>query len=519
MGIYQTETTLQLILDKGSLLSASKGIANGFKKSIGGIGESIKQGKSGTSSIYGYQGPGAGIGEAVGKISGGGVVAEESAGGKEKKGGKSVTGLLGVIALAVGAIAIIFTALEPIISPLFKILGLVILILFIPFLRLFLPLLRAGIPKLIEFAKMTSGFLSKLLDDFNLPAAFQKLAEGDVMGFFFEIFEGIQDVGKGIYDFIIENMPSWMATLSEWGQIVLDYISANLPSWIGTLVNLGEKIINFIVTNLPSWLQTLAEWGGKVLDYIGANLPAWLDTLKEWGVTVLEYINKNLPQWLSDLMELGSNLLTWVVETLPEILGKLLKIGVELLGWIITNLPDIMGKLLDIGATLFQWVWDNKWDMLKKLLDLGVTIFNEIGKVILAGFDVLSGLGQQIKDWIMGIAQGAVNWVSEQAANLQKMAENAFSGGGNNDAEVGDFISRPGGGIQRFSPQDTIIGMKDLSGLVGGGGGETTIDYSPTYNISAATDRDELRRIFDEHDEKVKRELQSALSYPTNLRG
>ena len=135
------------------------------------------------------------------------------------------------------------------------------------------------------------------------------------------------------------------------------------------------------------------------------------------------------------------------------------------------------------------------------LKDIGKSVKDLVVDTIEGGLNVLANVGQIIYDSIMSL-----------------MGQNqGGGGGGNNDAEVKDFISRPGMPVQPFSKQDTLIGMKDLSGLVGGGG--VTIDYSPTYNISATTDRDELRKIFDEHDEKVKRELQSALSYPTNLRG
>ena len=52
-----------------------------------------------------------------------------------------------------------------------------------------------------------------------------------------------------------------------------------------------------------------------------------------------------------------------------------------------------------------------------------------------------------------------------------------------------DFIMRPGGGATNFSKDDTIIGVKDPSKLLGGGGGVTNV-----FNITV-NDTDLERRI------------------------
>jgi hypothetical protein len=49
-----------------------------------------------------------------------------------------------------------------------------------------------------------------------------------------------------------------------------------------------------------------------------------------------------------------------------------------------------------------------------------------------------------------------------------------------------DFISRPGSGIARFSPDDTIIGVKNPGAL----GGNYNITFSPTITVNAGSNVD-----------------------------
>lgn len=119
--------------------------------------------------------------------------------------------------------------------------------------------------------------------------------------------------------------------------------------------------------------------------------------------------------------------------------------------------------------------------------------------------DRLMKAGESIKgaiDYIDGLWGAITSW---------------FPNDNNPTDTAQDFISRDGK-VQKFSSLDTIIGMKDLSGLFKGNTG-STFDYRPTYHIAASVDKNELRKIFDEHDEKVKRDYESSVSYSTNLMG
>lgn len=73
-----------------------------------------------------------------------------------------------------------------------------------------------------------------------------------------------------------------------------------------------------------------------------------------------------------------------------------------------------------------------------------------------------------------------------------------------------DFISRPGSGIQAFSPNDTIIGMKNPGAL----GGTTINNY---LTVSAGVDRNEFRKILSEFNREQAKGMRSKTSYVSGV--
>ena len=64
-----------------------------------------------------------------------------------------------------------------------------------------------------------------------------------------------------------------------------------------------------------------------------------------------------------------------------------------------------------------------------------------------------------------------VNKANEYAQMIKDAADSGDSGSGGSGGDHNDFISRPGSPPAKFSPEDTIIGVKDPSALNGGGKG------------------------------------------------
>ena len=112
------------------------------------------------------------------------------------------------------------------------------------------------------------------------------------------------------------------------------------------------------------------------------------------------------------------------------------------------------------------------------------------------------------KDWIDKILAWA-DWLNPLSwlDFIPKLDWNDFIswlGGNSSGSTAGDFVMRPGGGATSFSPDDTIIGVKDTSKL--GGGGTTTINNY--YNVQGYTEQqltDKFRAIIERYNADASR--------------
>jgi len=146
----------------------------------------------------------------------------------------------------------------------------------------------------------------------------------------------------------------------------------------------------------------------------------------------------------------------------------------------------------DITGVDFKKMWDDHLQPAFTALALAVntaitTAFGENGEGGVWG-DFVTAMGSKNSGLI-----GALNAWTDNMLGFANPAQylmdaisdwvsKAFSEGGDDAKDEGytlvnqDFISRPGQGTSHFSPDDTIIGIKDPSKLGGGGGN--------TYNIT-----------------------------------
>ena len=444
MGIYDTQTTLQLILDKGSLVKASKNIADSFNKSVSGMKGQFEAGKAGQSGMYGYQGPGAGLARGAGNV----------AAGAEKSGlvggmGKTMAPML----KALGPLAIIAAVIKELwqfISPIFKLFALVLITLFMPVLKLIKPFLTDIPQKLEDFRTWIQ----------SLPENIAK-ALGDILG-------GAAEFAGGAVQATSDFLGGIAATLLEIGQFLWDLLVEYFTLQFNILLELG--------TFLWDTLTNIFTTGLEILNTIGDFIVRTFEDIIRTSFVILDKIG----DFVNLLMQ-----------------GKF---------------DEAFKVLEDIGQEVFDLVMRIIGDGINTLKDIGQSLVDLIMDTIKSGLSTLANIGQLIYESILN----TIAPVSKPAAGL---LGDLATGAGNLWSAINpfdDFISRPGSKPQPFNANDTIVGMKDLSKL---GGKQVVLDYKPTYNISAATDRNELKRIFEEHDEKVKREFQSALSYVTNLRG
>jgi len=491
--MYETQTVLQLILDKSSLVNTSKGIATAFTQTLGGVAETLRGGTGG--GIYGSA-PTASepmqkttdlqmqslaedlkltdlereelqqlkeIHKVMGETKELEKLRTEVYGGGEEEGGDG-SGLGEIAVLLKGGIlkalaplailAIMFAEFWQFIQPIFKLISLIMLILFIPVFRALKGFL-ADMPSKMDAFKQAQGeaggglggFFNMLSSAFFTPITdiFLNTAEAIVSGITIALFDGIKLIVASVFDAIIG---------------LLDGFEA-----------LGLEIL-------------------KLIPFSEDAQVAFSETMK--GIK-------------DDVRKLKENTLS-IIDTAEQL--TLASIS----SFFVATKFVLSTGTMDLTEIVTVWMEDLR----KKAIE----ILNP-SKTPSGG---LSGVWEKADKEMYGPGGLFPTPYAEKHISTQNTSgsSNFTSGGGTAEGGggggVGDFISRPGMDVQSFSPNDTIIGMKDLSGLMKGANG-VTIDYRPTYHIDATTDKNELRKIFDEHDEKVKREFQSALSYVTNLRG
>jgi hypothetical protein len=150
------------------------------------------------------------------------------------------------------------------------------------------------------------------------------------------------------------------------------------------------------------------------------------------------------------------------------------------------------------------------WDTIKKAIqDISAAIDKEWKNIIKFLQDAGAALGPIVKflqdtaGGISGAAKQAEQWKTPRIPGLLEML------GITSPPQEDDFISRPGMGIQSFSPSDTIIGTK------GGMGGGVTVNN--TFNIDAGVDSSKLKEILSKFAREQARELRMRTSYSAGV--
>lgn len=501
--VFEVESTLQLIVEKGSLVTATKNITESLNRAFQNAGkgrteniykespiekgaeklseitkglvESFKRGTKGAgTSIYGYEGPGAGTANIAGK----GVKGLGDSVGKGMSG--IMTGMTGKLMGALGPIAIgiaIISSILEFIQPIFKLLGMVLLLFMIPVFRALKPFLKDVPDKL-------AGVIDWLT----------KLAEG-FFSWIGSVFSGSTNLIEGILNFL---------SALNWSGIIKGIVDIVIG-----LAGLAGNIIIAIVDVLAG-----LDWNGilnGIWEFFGGAVRSGGDLIKN--------LFNALPKPIKDAWKLVINAVTTAKNIVFGADGKS-----GLWGAIATGLA--WAYITIFGEDGKSGVWG---DIKKALTDFSKNIMPVIQDII-DGLTRLAGILGLIKKPTrtqIGGPRTTFGGADLPVMTGTKPKQPSFLLPSESDLRAierlskkagipQDFISRPGMGVQPFSANDTIIGFKGKSPM---GKGDIKIELRPTYHISAGTDRNELKRIFEEHDRKVKNEITSAISYVTNLRG
>jgi hypothetical protein len=169
---------------------------------------------------------------------------------------------------------------------------------------------------------------------------------------------------------------------------------------------------------------------------------------------------------------------------------------------------DIRGIFTDALAD-YQAVVDNWLKEMKKYIEPISGWFDE--KVVQPFSNFLDSVNRAITDLINGVKR----WISNQLSKLtpESPAGSGRGGGGagarGDKYGYGDFIWRPGGRAQSFSPQDTIIGVKDPSKLFGKG---MTFHIDNTIHATVSNNMD-IEELAEELSRRTRDSLRRRMSY------
>ena len=154
---------------------------------------------------------------------------------------------------------------------------------------------------------------------------------------------------------------------------------------------------------------------------------------------------------------------------------------VELVMWYIETFITVWTSVFEFISKFGLWIWE----IFKKGLEKVSQFSKWIWDIFVAGLKGLGNIGARIANYIMSKVRSAASKIGSTAKKVGS-ALNPFD----------DFISRPGQAPIGFSPNDTIIGMKDIGKL----GGGTTINI----NNPVVRDDSDIRKLTD----SISRELQ-----------
>lgn len=156
MGMYDTQTTLQIIMDKSSVTSAFKNITDGVVKSVSAAREGFEKGRAGLpNGIYGPQGAAASMGNVAGGVLSGAKDLEAK--------GAEITGSKGMEALKIGAVMGTVVSLlkdgNDMIGGLLKMFRVMFQLLILPLIMVLMPII---VPVLKNIAEHTKAFVEAM---------------------------------------------------------------------------------------------------------------------------------------------------------------------------------------------------------------------------------------------------------------------------------------------------------------------------------------------------------------------
>lgn len=155
------------------------------------------------------------------------------------------------------------------------------------------------------------------------------------------------------------------------------------------------------------------------------------------------------------------------------------------------------------------------WEPIKKLLGIIAQAWRDFFKDIATAFKITVEFFKNLGSSIWGFIQDGLQFISNLGERIWNFIKRSLSGIGDFFGGIGrgvksffgfdDFIQRPGQAPTSFSPNDTIIGVKNPSSLFGGSGGGNTIHN--TFQLGPINNDVDVRLVAEKIAEINKEEL------------
>lgn len=332
-----------------------------------------------------------------------------------------------------------------------------------PFVNLLIPILIPVLQLLGIMARIVNAVMmpifALLMKAFSpkgdtMQAAFKQIMGGDLFGGLLTILKGVTESFLGLKDKIMSQVmvafdlvKSWLLSFLTIDLSVIHEIINNLfGKDLGGVINL---LIDTIYNTISALIGFVAQIAGKAnFDKLFGEGKFDEIKSKNEGFGAGADVAKAMQDFITAIIDLVSSTWPLLVGVIKQVIDEIPKLVFAINLFISSTWQNLKEDMDSFHTTL--------WPLLSSALTL---LANTINKW--ATFNFV----EEVKNAIHNMMPHGDDARAHTAADL--------GGGGYQD----DFVMRPGQGAVSFSPNDTLIGVKDPSALSGGRGNITVNIY------------------------------------------
>ncbi len=330
-----------------------------------------------------------------------------------------------------------------------------------PFVNLLIPILIPVLQLLAIMARIVNAIMmpifSLLMKAFTpkgdtMQTAFKQIMGGDLVGGMLTILKGVTESFAGLKDQIVSKVMVAFDLVKNWLlsfltidlSVVHDIINNIFGKDLGGVINMLIDTIYNVISALIGFVAQIA--GKSTFDKLMGEGKFDEVKSKNSGFAAGADIAKAIQDFIQALVDFVSNVFPSLVTVITDVTAQWPKISAAITTFIDTTWKNLIADLNNVH--------DVTWPALKSALETLINVINYWAKFNFVQF---------VKD--------LASQILPHSEDAQAYTASDLGGGGYTHQ---DFIMRPGSGAASFSPQDTIIGVKDPSSL--GGRGNLTIN-------------------------------------------